>query len=150
MTNNQIERAMSVIKGQCSQLGEPMLLTGFDLLDIFEAMKEEPINTKAEKKSAVSHPPYVGLTKDQGIQLCKDFGKSIIVDYIQRINDYLAGNKGKDTYKDHSAVIRNWLRRDKIKKQVAIASHITNEMPKNRYVGSGKGFEDLTKGIGGK
>jgi len=100
------------------------------------------------KKKDVSHPPYVNLTKEQGVQLCRDYGKSVIVDYIQRINDYLAGNKGKDTYKDHSAVIRNWLRRDKVGKKVAEVSRITNEKPENRYKGTGKGFGELTKGIG--
>jgi Asp-tRNA(Asn)/Glu-tRNA(Gln) amidotransferase C subunit len=53
----------------------------------------------------------VKLTEDSYNKLIKDFDERTILDYIERLSLYIPNSK--KPYKDHNAVIRAWIRRDK-------------------------------------
>jgi len=54
---------------------------------------------------------YVNLSDNDYIILCNRFGKAVIDDYIERINDWISA-KGKKPLKDYAATIRNWIKND--------------------------------------
>jgi len=70
------------------------------------------------------------------------YGKSVIDLYIQKINDYLDAT-GKKPYKDYSAVLRNWLRKDNIKPKVKPWTP-----KKEEQIYKGGELKSLMKGIG--
>jgi len=64
-----------------------------------------------------THPPFVYIPNEELTPLISDFGNSVIKDYISRLNDYAAQFPDRfKKYKSHSATIRNWLRRDGVRK----------------------------------
>lgn len=69
-------------------------------------------NRREEKRD--KHPSTGGpMNKTTYDTLVKEYGKSRIDDYMQRVADYCE-SKGKK-YKDHAATARNWLKRDGVK-----------------------------------
>ena len=58
---------------------------------------------------------HIRLTDDEYNRLCSDYSKSIIDEYITKMDEWiqLKGNKG---YKDYNLAIRKWLSRDNITK----------------------------------
>ena len=56
----------------------------------------------------------VSLTDEQYSQLVKDYGESVMNDYIQRMDEYIQ-MKGKK-YKDFNLALRNWIKKDGITK----------------------------------
>jgi hypothetical protein len=74
------------------------------------------IRDKRKEKIIPTHPPFVYIDNDNLKTFYTDYGKTIINEYIQKINDYLSST-GKKPYKDYPATLRNWLRKDGIKKQ---------------------------------
>ncbi len=67
------------------------------------------------KEREVTHPPHVILSTTEEQQLIKNYGDRAIKEYIEKINDYIS-SKGLKPYKDYAAAIRQWLRRDNVKK----------------------------------
>lgn len=53
---------------------------------------------------------YVNLEKKDYEAFCSGYGKKVIDDLIEEINDYLA-SEGRKPYKDYAATIRNWIRK---------------------------------------
>ena len=85
--------------------------------------KEIDINKRTDKPSPA--PPKslkkkfgeygnVSLTDENYNQLVKDYGESVINDYIQRMDEYIQ-MKGKK-YKDFNLALRNWIKKDGITK----------------------------------
>ena len=58
----------------------------------------------------------IHLTAEQYDALCKDYGKSVTDDYIERCGDYVA-NSGKKPYSNHYQTLLNWLTKDGVEKQ---------------------------------
>jgi len=61
----------------------------------------------------------VFLTTEEHSNILKDYGISITKSYIDRLNDYIEQiglNTAQKKYKSHAATIRNWIRRDNVKK----------------------------------
>ena len=58
----------------------------------------------------------IHLTAEQYDALCKDYGKSVTDDYIERCGDYVA-NSGKKPYSNHYQTLLNWLTKDGVQKQ---------------------------------
>jgi hypothetical protein len=78
--------------------------------------KEKKKEKEKEKKKEPTHPPFVFLEEKELQGLYGDYGKTVINEYITKINDYLSST-GKEPYLDYAATIRNWLRKDGVKKQ---------------------------------
>jgi len=69
------------------------------------------------KEKVVTHPPSVFISKDDEKTLIDTYGLTVIRDYITRLNDYsLSTPKKFAIYVDHAAVIRQWMRKDGVKK----------------------------------
>lgn len=87
-----------------------------------EIDKETDINKRTDKpshappKSLKKFGEYgnISLTDEQYNQLVRDYGKSVISDYIQRMDEYIQ-MKGKK-YKDFNLALRNWIKKDGISK----------------------------------
>ena len=58
----------------------------------------------------------IHLTAEQYDELCRDYGKAVIDDYIERCGDYVA-NSGKKPYSNHYRTLLNWLTKDGVQKQ---------------------------------
>ena len=58
----------------------------------------------------------IHLTAEQYDELCRDYGKAVIDDYIERCGDYVA-NSGKKPYSNHYQTLLNWLTKDGVEKQ---------------------------------
>jgi hypothetical protein len=87
-----------------------------------DKIREDKIREdKKEKKKEPTHPPFVFLEEKELQGLYGDYGKTIINEYIAKINDYLSST-GKEPYSDYAATIRNWIRKDGVKK-----------IPKDKY-----------------
>lgn len=57
------------------------------------------------------------LSSNEYNNLIKDYGKQITNTYIEKLSLYIP-NKKPPAYKDHNAVIRQWLNKDNIKKAI--------------------------------
>ena len=80
--------------------------------------EDEIVNrdVKRKEKRVPTHPPFVYIEEQDLRAFYRDYGKTVINEYIQKINDYLSST-GKKPYKDYPATLRNWLRKDQIKKK---------------------------------
>ena len=58
----------------------------------------------------------IHLTAEQYDELCRDYGKAVIDDYIERCGDYVE-NSGKKPYSNHYRTLLNWLTKDGVQKQ---------------------------------
>lgn len=81
--------------------------------DIKRTCKPSPAPPKSSKKNFGEYG-NISLTDEQYNQLVKDYGKSVISDYIQRMDEYIQ-MKGKK-YKDFNLALRNWIKKDGITK----------------------------------
>lgn len=77
--------------------------------------KESKVNVCASTCAYGSHN-NIHLTDEQYDALCKDYGKSVTDDYIERCGDYVA-NSGKKPYSNHYQTLLNWLTKDGVEKQ---------------------------------
>lgn len=75
--------------------------------------KPSPAPPKSLKKKFGEYG-NVSLTDEQYSQLVKDYGESVMNDYIQRMDEYIQ-MKGKK-YKDFNLALRNWIKKDGITK----------------------------------
>lgn len=75
--------------------------------------KPSPAPPKSVKKTFGEYSNIL-LTDDQYQQLVRDYGESVINDYIQRMDEYIQ-MKGKK-YKDFNLALRNWIKKDGITK----------------------------------
>ena len=75
--------------------------------------KPSPAPPKSVKKKFGEYG-NVSLTDEQYSQLVKDYGESVMNDYIQRMDEYIQ-MKGKK-YKDFNLALRNWIKKDGITK----------------------------------
>ena len=75
--------------------------------------KPSPAPPKSVKKTFGEYS-NISLTDDQYQQLVRDYGESVINDYIQRMDEYIQ-MKGKK-YKDFNLALRNWIKKDGITK----------------------------------
>ena len=73
------------------------------------------VNVCASTRAYGSHN-NIHLTAEQYDALCKDYGKSVTDDYIERCGDYVA-NSGKKPYSNHYRTLLNWLTKDGVEKQ---------------------------------
>ena len=78
-------------------------------------VKESKVNVCASTRAYGSHN-NIHLTAEQYDALCKDYGKSVTDDYIERCGDYVA-NSGKKPYSNHYRTLLNWLTKDGVEKQ---------------------------------
>ena len=68
--------------------------------------------SKKESKTKFGYYQKVKLTNEEYDRLLKDYGHNLLETMIQRLDEY---NEMKgDKYKSHNAVIRNWIKRDKL------------------------------------
>jgi len=109
-------------------------------------------NKNIHNTKAITHPPHISLSKEDYKTLVDKFGSTTIKLYIDKINDYISANKSKNPYKDFSAVIRNWLRKDNVK-AIAKPSAMPDEKERFGFVPNAeavlKGLtKKVTKGIG--
>lgn len=81
--------------------------------DIKGTDKPSPAPPKSVKKTFGEYN-NISLTDDQYQQLVRDYGESVINDYIQRMDEYIQ-MKGKK-YKDFNLALRNWIKKDGITK----------------------------------
>lgn len=81
--------------------------------DIKGTDKPSPAPPKSVKKTFGEYS-NISLTDDQYQQLVRDYGESVINDYIQRMDEYIQ-MKGKK-YKDFNLALRNWIKKDGITK----------------------------------
>lgn len=81
--------------------------------DIKRTGKPSPAPPKSVKKKFGEYG-NVSLTDEQYSQLVKDYGESVMNDYIQRMDEYIQ-MKGKK-YKDFNLALRNWIKKDGITK----------------------------------
>lgn len=82
-----------------------------------EASTELRNGERTVKQPLPSHPPYVFLTTEEYQNLNTLYTNNIIKDYIERLNDYAGQFPTKfKRYASHYATIRNWMRRDNVKK----------------------------------
>lgn len=73
---------------------------------------------EVSKKSPYWEYKLIHLTDDQYKRLCVDYWKRKISETIEKIESYIINKKKwKDPYTEHNLVIRDWLRRDWVKKQ---------------------------------
>ena len=77
--------------------------------------KKNKVNVCASTCAYGSHN-NIHLTAEQYDALCKDYGKSVTDDYIERCGDYVA-NSGKKPYSNHYQTLLNWLTKDGVEKQ---------------------------------
>lgn len=78
-------------------------------------VKKSKVNVCADAHAYGSHN-NIHLTAEQYEELCKDYGKAVIDDYIERCGDYVA-NSGKKPYSNHYQTLLNWLTKDGVEKQ---------------------------------
>lgn len=81
--------------------------------DIKRTCKPSPAPPKSSKKKFGEYG-NISLTDEQYNQLVKDYGESVMNDYIQRMDEYIQ-MKGKK-YKDFNLALRNWIKKDGITK----------------------------------
>ena len=87
-----------------------------------DTTKESKVNKSKVKYSVCASTRAYGshnnihLTAEQYDALCKDYGKSVTDDYIERCGDYVA-NSGKKPYSNHYQTLLNWLTKDGVEKQ---------------------------------
>ncbi len=87
-----------------------------------DTTKESKVNKSKVKYSVCASTRAYGshnnihLTEEQYDALCKDYGKSVTDDYIERCGDYVA-NSGKKPYSNHYRTLLNWLTKDGVQKQ---------------------------------
>ena len=76
-------------------------------------VKPSPAPPKSVKKKFGEYG-NISLTDEQYSQLVKDYGESVMNDYIRRMDEYIQ-MKGKK-YKDFNLALRNWIKKDGITK----------------------------------
>lgn len=76
----------------------------------------EYVDTSADKQK---HGEHVLLTPKEYKKLTEDYGENAVRDYIERLNGYREqfGPRKFSQYKSHNATIRNWMRKDGVKKR---------------------------------
>lgn len=77
----------------------------------------------------------VKLTQEQYNELINDYGKSVVDDYIGRVNDYI-NNSNVKPYSNHYQTLLKWLKKDDVKKKSehsydldAFVEHMKNNIP---------------------
>jgi len=58
----------------------------------------------------------VYLKDSEVSKLNEQFGKRVIDDYIDSLSEYMVNKSKQDEYADHNLTIRQWMRRDKVRK----------------------------------
>ena len=53
----------------------------------------------------------VSMTKDDYSALTEEFGRSLVDDYIDRVDSWVQ-MKGRDPYSDYAAAVRSWIKKD--------------------------------------
>jgi len=104
-----IDKTVQMLHNFVSIVTEDLKTCGVD--------KEEEEDKEEEKeKSTVTktkHQDYVLLSPDEYSTLTEKYGKSIITQYIDKLNNYI-GSKGKK-YKSHYFTILAWINKDNIR-----------------------------------
>ncbi len=93
------------------------------LISEIDTTKEKNIK-KEYKESAIlpfknKYLDFVLLTEKEHTKLTTDYGEKTALDFIERLNDYVAqiGTKRAAKYKSHYHTIKNWMRRDGVQKK---------------------------------
>ncbi|SHE47346.1 hypothetical protein SAMN02745164_00493 [Marinitoga hydrogenitolerans DSM 16785] len=109
---SHIETVTETVSGTVSEtLSETLSETRYKNIDIdkdIDIIKKEK-KFKKEKKKFLE---FVFLKEEEYEKLVERFGKTIIDEYIEKLNNYI-GSKGKK-YKSHYHTILNWLKKDNI------------------------------------
>jgi hypothetical protein len=95
-----------------------------DICDRTEENRREQKRTEQNKYGSLSN---VYLLVDEYNRLISEYDKAIIDRYIESLSTYLP-NRKKAPYKNHNAVIRNWLNKDNVAKKQNI------EVPENSKI----------------
>jgi predicted phage replisome organizer len=92
--------------------------------EIEEIYQTYPTRDHIKKYGSLSN---VYLLEDEYNRLISEYDKAIIDRYIESLSTYLP-NRKKAPYKNHNAVIRNWLNKDNVAKKQTI------EVPENSKI----------------
>lgn len=97
--------------------------------------------------SMVSHGSHVQLKKEDYQKLTETYGKGVIDQVIEEMNDYCL-SKAPKGYKCYAAAIRNWMRRRKTSniKPNTIRDQIRQDQME-RYKDVNGGFDDITSHV---
>ncbi len=90
---------------------------------LFENVFENVFENENDNSEKQKHGKHVLLTPEEYQKLNDEYGEEVAQDHIERLNDYIeqiGTKKASAKYKSHYATIRNWLRRDGIKKKTKI------------------------------
>lgn len=78
-------------------------------------VNKSKVNVCASTRAYGSHN-NIHLTVEQYDALCKDYGKSVTDDYVERCSEYVS-NSGRKPYDNHYNTLVNWLKKDGVEKQ---------------------------------
>ncbi|MCM1329970.1 MAG: hypothetical protein NC253_11075 [Ruminococcus sp.] len=79
-----------------------------------EDFSETPATTQKRKEKNILYGRYVRLTEKQHAELVADFGKDILAEYIERVDNYVESliASGKRSYSNHYLTLSKWLNKD--------------------------------------
>jgi hypothetical protein len=79
-------------------------------------IKEIKVNETKKDINKIPFADTVFLTQEEYDKLVKDFGKTLIDDYIERLDEWQTNNPKKKKL-DHNKTIRNWIKKHQQEKQ---------------------------------
>lgn len=90
--------------------------------DIFEQSKVKKSKVKESKvnvcpRSTYGQHGHVNLTEQEYDDLCKEYSKADIANYIDRVDDYIHNNPNIKPYKSHYKTLLSWLEKDGVDKK---------------------------------
>lgn len=103
-------------------------------------VKESKVKESKVKYVPAAHGKHnnVNLTAEDYQAFADEYGEAVIKDYIDRISDYIV-NSGKKPFKDHSVTLKNWLKKDGVKKlseqPIQLHSYNLDEILRNSLQG---------------
>lgn len=116
-------------------------------LETLQIQVKEEVKDKEKEREAFTHPPFFNLSSEKLKPFIVSYGKSVVDDYIQRINDHLSST-GRDPYLDYEATLRTWLKKDNVRKVAPIkdkTDKLIEEWTKDeRFSGTGGDNENIT------
>lgn len=92
--------------------------------------REKPTPQKNEASEKILRGKHVLLSEEEYVGLCERFEKTLVDEYIERVDDYCSSKDEK--YKDYAATIRNWIKKDSSKTSNFKASRTQNETTQQR------------------
>ena len=116
LLNKDETKAYVVIPSDVNSLSEDVNSLSEDTTKESKVKKSKVKYSVCASTRAYGSHNNIHLTVEQYDALCKDYGKSVTDDYIERCGDYVA-NSGKKPYSNHYQTLLNWLTKDGVEKQ---------------------------------